>query len=155
MSTLSGFAASGIQWGSVSDWVSGVATVVAVIVALTFSLRSEREQRNAKLAAVYAWAEIAQDADRTGTLWLTNNTECPIYEWNIAVSWTDDDGEQRRASTGHSEYGLLPPGRHSFDFNSVDVALPRNDATVRVQLDFRDAQGRPFRRLSSGKLEKL
>jgi hypothetical protein len=145
----------GLQWGTVGEWVSGLATVVAVVVALTFALRSELEQRNTQLAAVYAWVEVAQDAKRTATLWLTNNTDYPIYDWRIEVSWTDEDEAQRQAETGSTEHGLLPPGRHSFAFTGVSLALPSNDTKVRVRLDFRDARGRRLRRLSSGKLEKL
>lgn len=155
MGSLAAVSVSGIQWGTVSDWVSGVATVVAVIVALTFSLRSEREQRNARLASVYAWVEVSQGIDRSGTLWLTNNAEYPIYDWHATVSWADGQGAAKQAGTGSAEYGLLPPGRHSFTFADARSELPRNDAAVSVQLEFRDAQGRRLRRLSTGKLETL
>ena len=155
MNPLAFTAQISLQWGTVGEWVSGVATVIAVVIALTFSLRSERERRNAQQAAVYAWLEVAQEAEPTGTLWLTNNTESPIYDWHIAVSWADDEGTQRQAETGSTEYGLLPPGRHSFAFTGVNGALPSNDAAVGVRLDFRDAQGRRLRRLSTGRLEKL
>lgn len=155
MGSLVFVASAGIEWGAVSDWVSGAATAVAVVVALTFSLRSERAQRNVLLASVHAWAEVAQGTERTGTLWLTNNTEYPIYEWRVEASWTDEDGTRRQVETGSEEYGLLPPGRHNFAFADASLALPSNDALVGVQLEFRDARGRRLRRLSSGKLEKL
>ncbi|WP_067464021.1 hypothetical protein [Actinomadura macra] len=146
--------AADIEWGAVSGWVSGLATTVAVIIALTFSLRSERAQRNVQFASVHAWMELTQGTERTGILWLTNNTEFPIYEWHIKVSWIDERGAEAQAETGSTEHGLLPPGRHSFAFDGARLALPSNDAMVRVQLEFRDAQGRRLRRLPSGKLEK-
>lgn len=145
--------AAGIEFGPVSEWVAGIGTVVAVVVALTFSLRAEREQRNSRLAAVYAWAEVAADPEHTGTLRIINNTESPIYDWRITVSWDGQDGAQKQAQTGFSDYGLLPPGRHAFTF-SDDGTLPSNDASLRVQLEFRDAQDRAWKRLSSGRLEK-
>ncbi|QXJ21254.1 hypothetical protein AGRA3207_002091 [Actinomadura graeca] len=155
MGSLDFAAASGIEWGAVSGWFSGAATTVAVIVALTFSLRSERMQRNTQYASVHAWVELTPGPGRTGTLWLTNHTEYPIYEWAITVSWTDEKGAEAQAETGSAEHGLLPPGRHSFTFDGAHLVLPSNDALVRVRLEFRDAQGRRLRRLPSGKLEKF
>lgn len=145
---------SDLNWGSVSDWVSGVATVVAVITALVFSLRTEREQRDNKLAAVYAWFEIIQTSAGTkGKLWVTNNTDYPIYKWEVTVAWPAGDGAETRVSTGDSDYGLLPPGKYDFGLSGADGrTLPDNDANARVELTFRDAQDRTLRRLATGKL---
>lgn len=147
---------STVAWGSVSDWVSGVATVIAVASALIFSLRSEHEQRDNKLAAVYSWFEIThRDNNGTvGTLWLTNNTDCPIYEWNVQVTWPKaNTADQQTATTGSADHGLLPPGKHPFEFTAPPEApLPPNDSVVRVELAFVDSQGHRRRRTASGKL---
>ena len=147
---------STVEWGSVSEWVSGIATVVAVTSALVFSLRSEHEQRDSRLAAVYSWFEItrAENNLSVGTLWLTNNTDSPIYEWTVLVSWPrTETPDQQTAATGSRDHGLLPPGKHPFEFSAPPEApLPANDSVVHVELSFVDAQGRQRRRTSSGKL---
>jgi hypothetical protein len=137
--------ADAVVWGPVSEWVSGVATTLAVAVALTFSLRAERAQRETQLASVYAWFELGANAmsDQAGILWLVNNTEFPIYEWDVKVSWPTGASPDVILGTGHVEHGLLPPGRHDFVLRPGDDAdLPNNDASVAVSLQFRDAAGR-------------
>jgi hypothetical protein len=140
-----------VVWGPVSEWVSGIATSLAVAVALTFSLRAERTQREAQLASVYAWFELGADAtgDQAGILWLVNNTEFPIYEWDVELSWTTGANARLTLGTGHAEHGLLPPGRHDFVLRpGEDGDLPANDASVAVSLRFRDAAGRQRKRES-------
>lgn len=145
-----------IQWGSVGDWVSGTATAIAVVVALIFSLRDEKERRDNRFAAVYAWFEIARSPNSlaTGVLWLTNNTDYPVFEWNVEVRWTKvDDSTDIRILTGATDFGLLPPGKHPFTLQDYpEEALPTNDSSVEVDLRFRDALTRPRRRLPTGRL---
>jgi hypothetical protein len=147
---------SAVNWGPVSEWVSGVATLLAVGVALVFPLRLEREQRNAKYAAVFAWFEVtrSEDGDPIGTLWVTNNTDFPIYEWTVTALWPSVGARDRSTvTTGHTDHGLLPPGRHDFVFSGgPDFDLPTNDAEVKVDISFRDASGRQRRRFATGLL---
>ena len=147
-----------VQWGAVSDWVSGVATATAVIVALVFSLRLERQQRAAELAAVHAWFELrpAADGQRGGVLWLVNDTSYPIYDWSVAVSWRAQGSEPVEIEIGRGDHGLIPPGRRA-EFtlrDSPDTPLPANDADVAVELRFRDATGRERCRMPGGKLKR-
>lgn len=145
--------AAGVQWGTVSDWISGVATAIAVIIALIFSLRAERQEQADKLAAVHAWLAVDQEGGvEAGNLWLVNSTDSPIYEWQVDLSWpTDTDAGGVQMSIGSDSYGLLPPGRYPFPVRE-HVVLPANDAHVSVELRFRDAAGKRRRRLPSGRL---
>lgn len=149
--------ASDLDWGSVSDWLSGVATVIAVVVALVFSLRAERDQRDSKLAAVYAWFAIPQtESAQGGNLWVKNDTASPLYEWSVTVTWPMSKGDTATVSTGHGDHGLLPPGTHYFPLTGTEARpLPANDADVQVEITFKDAQGRTLRRLATGKLVDL
>jgi hypothetical protein len=141
-----------MNWGSVSDWVSGIATAVAVVVALIFSLRAERHEREQKLGAVYAWFTIQRDANaESGILWLHNATEVPIYEWRVRVEYLHND-EEVEVSTGSEDLGILPPGRFSFPLHGTH-SLPSNDSAVRVKLRFRDANGRGLSRTPTGALQ--
>ena len=146
-----------MELGTVSEWVSGLATAVAVVVALVFSLRQDREQRERKLASVYAWVEL--DRDLSGdlppaTLWLINNTDFPIYEWESTVAWpSSGEAGVEKAVTGASDWGLLRPGKHDFSLaNTRERPLPSNDAHIDVELKFRDASGVLRTRLSTGRL---
>jgi hypothetical protein len=140
----------------VSDWVAGIATAVAVVVALVFSLRTERHQRDQILAAVHAWFELippTATAGPRGILKLVNDTACPVYQWHVDVQWHDNAGAAEvHVGTGELDHGLLPPGRHDFPLEAVDLELPTNDAAVEVELHFRDAEGRMRHRLSTGRL---
>jgi len=145
---------STLQWGTVGEWVSSLATLTAVVVALVFSLRTEREQRDAALAAVHAWFEVHESdtgAPRSGVLWLVNNTNYPLYEWGVVVSWSVD-GKKVEVATGQGDHGLLPPGKHDFPLETEGVQLPGNDAEVAVDLRFRDASERGRHRLPTGRL---
>ena len=140
-----------LAWGSVSDWVAGLATAAAVVVALVFSLRTERQQRDSTLAAVHAWFELAlgKDAARTGTLRLINATSYPVYEWSVEVRWADG---AMGVATSQADHGLLPPGDHHFALSADGLDLPGNDADVQVDLRFRDAEGHARHRLPTGRL---
>src|SRR6266545_354969 len=127
-----------LQWGTVSDWVSGIGTAFAVIVTLVFSLRSERQQAETHLAAVYAWFLVSRTgAAPVGELWLHNATEMPIYQWSVEVSWvpSPDNHVPVVAQTGSVIHGLLPPGKFPFALAGIEQ-LPHNDSLVQVDLRF-------------------
>lgn len=138
-----------IAWGSVGDWIAGIGTIAAVAVALVFSLRSERQQRDAHLAAVHAWFEIVPGPK--GSLRLINNTDYPVYEWSVVVTWRVGDAPFV-VRTSQADHGLLPPGHHDFALSAEGLPLPANDADVEVDFRFRDAAGNARRRLPSGRL---
>lgn len=141
-----------MAWGAVSDWVSGVATVIAVAVALVFSVRAERQKDEMRMAAVYAWFIVGPgDSPMPGQLWLHNATDLPIYRWIVRVTWMDAAGDDISVTTGSDALGLLPPGRFSFALEG-GAPLPVNDALVKVDLHFTDSRQRELRRTPSGKL---
>jgi hypothetical protein len=139
-----------IEWGSVGEWVSGLGTLLAVVVALSSALRAERQRREERLAAVYAWFTVSP-AGRA-VLHLRNATDIPVYQWELAIAWDAPDGSPVESRTGSAQYGILPPGQHDFAMGSAD-RLPANDADVRVTLRFRDAQGRRLSRTPTGYLQ--
>lgn len=152
--------ASGVtQWGSVSEWVSGIATTIAVIVALVFSMRSERDQREATLASVYAWVEIrraqTEGGGRVGVLSVANDTHYPIYKWTIRIEWDAPGGQVESHSLDESVHGLLLPGTRTLEIDEGGgVLLPSHDAAFSVDLRFCDANGQMRHRMPTGKLVK-
>lgn len=151
-----------VEWGAISDWVSGIATAIAVVVALVFSLRAERDQRNAHLAAVHAWFEGDAPSDEgsvSGSLIVVNSTDYPIYVWRAVVGWSGPTGESSQLTATSAALGLLPPGRHDYPLTTSEGGasgeLPANDAQVKVTMTFTDASGRVLQRAPGGKLRKL
>jgi hypothetical protein len=139
-------------WGPVSEWVAGVGTLAAVLVALWTSLDTERKRLNDKYASVFAWFERAPSAT-FGTLYIKNSTEYPVYKWDVTVTWNDPiSGEKITEKLGSKELGLLPPSRdaHQFDMHEkADRTLPANDADVRVDMVFQDALGRSHKNIAA------
>jgi hypothetical protein len=132
-------------WGPVSEWVSGLGTLAAVVIALWTSIDTERKRLVDKYASVFAWFERAPGAT-FGTLYIKNSTEYPVYKWEVTATWNDPtSGEKVTEKVGSKELGLLPPSKdpHQFDIHEKpDRNLPENDADVRVEMVFQDAQGR-------------
>ena len=147
---------TGIEWGAVSDWVSGIATSIAVIISLVFSLRTERHTRDAKYAAIFSWFEMLQGKDDlVCTLWVANGTLFPVYEWRVRLQWGVPGIETPiSVEVGSQNLGLLPPdAKHDFIVTLLpDTPPPVNDSQVKVDLHFRDALGRNFHRRPSGRL---
>ncbi len=146
-----------IEFGPLSNWVSGTVTLMAFIAAFVYSRRGEKQQRDERLAAVFAWFEISASADeRRGTLWVANQTDYPVYNWRVRVEWPSGDSPAVH-TLGHLDVGILPPRQqHHFVLRGDDsTPLPANDADVSVDLRFVDANGRPLRRVPGGRLERL
>jgi hypothetical protein len=139
-------------WGPVSEWVAGLGTLAAVVVALWTSLDSERKRLNDKYASVFAWFERAPSAT-FGTLYIKNGTEYPVYKWDVTVTWNDPtSGEKITEKLGSKDLGLLPPSKdpHQFDIDEkADRTLPHNDADVRVDMVFQDALGRSHKNIAA------
>lgn len=148
---------SDIQWGAVSDWFTGGATFLAATVALYYSHRGERENRDKNYASVYSWLEISPSevGNKSGTLKFKNNTNCPIYEWQVKLTWKMNNSNLESVTMNHRDggNGLLPPGDSEFYFNpQSESSLPSSDIDIKIDFWFKDALGRYCHRLPSGEL---
>lgn len=143
-----------VDWGPVSDWVAGLATLAAVVVALWTSVDTERKRINEKYASVFAWFERAPGAT-FGTLYIKNSTDYPVYKWEVVASWNDpNSGEKITEKVGSKELGLLPPSKdpHQFDIHEKpDRNLPLNDSDVRVDMEFQDVLGKSHNNSNLGR----
>jgi len=144
-----------VQWGSVSEWVSGIATSLALILALFLAVRQEIRENDGRLNAVYAWPEMHDGPDNASTwrIVVENGTTYPIYEWSIEISWVSPtDGKQIVETFGHEEGGIVIPGRNTFPDWEPSGSIPPSDSQVKVEVSFRNASDHLIRRLSTGKL---
>ena len=132
-----------IVYGPLSDWFAGAGTFAAVATALVFSVRGDRRSEDARLRAVYAWCERQQAPGRPAEwlIFVNNQTQFPITEWQVLLSWTSPSGnEVVRESIDHGTSGVVPPGRHTFPWIPSSEP-PANDAQVSVTLSFTDGSG--------------
>jgi len=141
----------GIQWGDVSSWVSGVATVAAIAVALYQSRRAERLAHQRDLTSVFAWFASAANDEGRGFLKMVNNTKSPIYRWRAIV---EDPSDGVKVSVGDIEFGLFPPGEYSHPCNA-DLAAAGNDNSTRTTLVFRTADNTWRVRDGAGVLKRV
>jgi hypothetical protein len=137
---------SAIQWGNVSGWVAGVATSIAVIVALATTIRGERSLRNSEMSAIFAWP-LKHHGTLNWTLVLANNTHYPISSWRVVLAW---DGAQD--AVGSDELGIVLPGQFEYPWIPL-TPEPKSETEVKVRLEFIDALGRRNVRLPGGGLE--
>lgn len=143
-----------VDWGDVATWVSGIATLVAVAVALVFSVRGERRQRAIEVSQVHAWVQQHSDpSDPRWKLIVSNKTDYPITRWLVLISW-DADGVGHTDTVDHEEMGIIPPGVQSFDWKSPDDP-PTTDSRLSVTISFKDGDGRTRRRLPDGALKSV
>lgn len=133
-----------VQWGNVSEWISGGATSIAVSVALATAIRTERSGKEQLLSTVFAWTIQADDG--AWALVVSNNTNYPLYSWRAELLYGDASD-----AVDQSESGILPPGRYEFPWvPSGDP--PDGEADVKIRLTFRDALGRTNVREPGGRL---
>lgn len=140
-----------VQWGDVSSWVSGVGSLLAVIIALSFAVLQRRELETERLRSIYAWVEChAQD----GWYLVVNNlTQFPVYEWSVSLQWTAPGGLVSSDSVSASEVGLMLPGLNRYAWSSHPGA-PAVDSGVAATITFVDASGDRFERSSAGALKR-
>lgn len=142
-----------IAWGTVSEWFSGVASFSAVAIALIFSSKSSRIERDTRYKAVYAWSEH-NPVDETWELVIDNSTNYPIYQWLAQIRWRPDGQDSREVDKVDSDrLGIIPPGKNRYQW-VPSKALHDSESQVHVTLIFRDATGTVCHRLSNGHLRK-
>lgn len=136
-------------------WVSGAATIAAVIVALWFSEQARRDTRHQELHRVYAWAEFAPILHPTGyddgwKLVFSNLTDLPVFRWAAAVEWTSVAGQRERMTVTNGSMGLLAPGRSECAWKPAHV--PAHETSIEVTLVFEDAAHQTWVRRRTGLL---
>lgn len=138
--------------GDLSDWVSGIATAIAVIITLFYSQRQARREDEERLHAVYAWAQH----DRKTNEWaieVRNDTHYPIYDWGIKVVAPDGTDLLAHLSPLNSSVAILTPGPQDFPWKPP-AGFDASESHVQVSITFRDARGIQRTRNHTGRLTR-
>ena len=136
-----------LQWGSAGEWVSGIGTVAAVIVALRESSVARYQARLDKLCSVGGWMEIRRQQNGTPywEITLLNSTDFPIYKW-----YAEPVGELSSWHLCSSVHGSLVPGSSNFEFPGYHGSQQAN--SVPLQISFQDRDGGIWTREPGGRL---
>ncbi len=138
-----------IQWGNIAEWVGGIATLIASIIALMFGLSEQRRQRLSKRRSQ---AEKITIYGLGNTLHISNSSNEPVFE--MAISFGVAYGAGLGYSMGSDNQVFLlrvPPGKY------VCHQKPTNPGggmhiQLGLSISFRDAAGLYWRREANGVL---
>lgn len=140
-------------FGDLGTWVSGIATFLAVIVAVFYSRRQDRRETEQLVHNVYAWMQKASNG-----LWhivVSNGTGAPIYDWAVTIKWKVDDEEVFDVYS-QDDLGMLPPAQKSWPLPlQASEVLPDNDAKIKVSIEFLDRRNQRWLRSESNMLVRV
>lgn len=150
---------SGVQWGTVGEWVSGIATLLAVIVAIwvpwwlwrrDHKLADSADERR-RSSTVTTWLEKKRDPDvppafRGPMAWfvtVTNTGEDVIHRWKVEILTRDVEGKVAWQSLGRdAQDGALTPGMSK----TFRVSMSDVEAYGVPAVEYRDALDVRWRR---------
>ncbi|MEU4160762.1 hypothetical protein [Actinoplanes sp. NPDC026670] len=147
-----------VDWGSVPDWIAGVGSVIATLLAVSGLLYEMRKRRlnearadaerraaaanQARLVSVQA--RVRGDGHRA-EFTLRNDSGAPIRTVTPVLYWADTDGVWRipRLSNGNP-HAVLGPHESATSFAEVAFGEPGppGPGAVRSAVAFTDAEGR-------------
>lgn len=140
--------------GTLGQWVSGIGSVLAVIVAVNSFVAGrrsiearERDERDAKRTAVYAWLDVFYSGGRAAGLQVNfrNDTFIPVYGWVLHLEGVGD------VHFCHLTSGPLLPGQSTRSVPPETVPIPPDPARLpRTHLIFAASNGQVWRRTYSG-----
>lgn len=150
---VSWFAVPVARFGTLGDWISGLGTVAAVVVALRESALAQSRQRIDRLCAVTAWMELErhEDGSPRWTVFVSNETKHPIYRWLVVPR--SDGGDDGVWHLCDARLGPLVPGPTQYEVPHSGGADFHTASPVELQ--FVDRDGQSWLRTSRGRLEEL
>lgn len=165
-------------WGTVADWVSGIATIATVFIGVltvvyankqhlaeirqhdeaarrdaeTFE-REKQERMRSESGRVFSWIQVETEFEgvRVAGIWLhiTNQTEAPVYDWLVRLEGHHD-------TLSCINLGPALPGVLRFDvknlLDSMLVARWAREGAPRTQIEFKASNGEHLMRDYGGRL---
>ncbi|MEV2241091.1 hypothetical protein [Micromonospora sp. NPDC049891] len=147
-----------VNWGSVPDWIAGIGSVIATLLAVSGLLyemhkrrlaeaeaAAERRAAEANQARLVSVEVRARGDGHRAELTLRNDSAAPIRTVTPVLYWADAGGTWKipRLSNGTPQAVLGP---HESATSLAEVATgepgPPGPAAVRAAVAFTDAEGR-------------
>ena len=167
------------NWGDVPTWVTGLVTAGAVSLSLLQvarertdrraeerrreddERRSDEEARRAHASQVGAWYAGMTGGPDGGTdlVGLSNASQLPVYEVVVTMVLVRGAGPREGTQIPGDDYSsraridVVPPGEWRVDLGAV--GWRGMHAHPGIEIAFRDAEGRGWKRLSTGRLEPI
>lgn len=144
-----GGSASSANLGTWGEWIAGVGSVSAAVVALSAIVIQRHEEDVRKRTALAAWMDVEVDPDRGQPYWavkVRNDTDLPVFEWGI----NSTDGSVHLCS---QENGPIVPDMSRYLLSTEQP--PDQARAVALAVEFRDRLGKLWQRDSSGQVAGL
>ena len=139
-------AAADANLGTWGEWVAGLGSVGAAVVALSAIVIQRHAEDVGKRTAVAAWMDVEVDPERAQPYWtvkIRNDTGLPIFEWGIGSA----SGTVHLCS---AEQGPIVPDLSRYLLAAEEP--PDQARAVALSLEFRDRLGTLWQRDVSGKI---
>ena len=154
-----------VQLGDVATWLTGIATVGALILAFN-QIESERairreaqkqtiEDRTREQAAkVTAWIE--GEHENAGHVAVSNSSNGSVYRIIVSVVGLSKKSVKPNAVPLDRYFlDMLPPGIRFLSRENVSFASSNFEVPLTVEIAFIDSAGRNWIRRANGKLQQL
>jgi hypothetical protein len=144
-----GGSASGANLGTWGEWIAGIGSVSAAVVALSAIVIQRHEEDVRKRTALAAWMDVEVDPASGRPYWavkVRNDTDLPVFEWGINSA----DGSVHLCS---QENGPIVPDMSRYVLSTEQP--PDQARAVALAVEFRDRLGKLWLRPSSGQVAGL
>ncbi len=147
-----------LEAGSFAKWVSGIGTLLAVLVAMAVATRDsrvrEKTEKQHQAEQVSAWPVHFGLRGKKVFVIIANNSSLPIYD--VAISYGAAYGAGNKYFTGtkmNRVVSIVPPGQYFVD----SPEHPGNGMHVKsgISISFRDSKGKFWCRDATGNLEEI
>ena len=147
-----------LEAGSFAEWVSGIGTLLAVLVAMAIATRDarvrEKTEKQHQAEQVSAWPVYFGLRNKKAFVLIANNSSLPVYD--VAISYGAAYGAGGKYLTGskmNRVVSLVPPGQYFID----SPKHPGHGMHVKlgISISFRDSGGKFWRRDATGTLEEI
>lgn len=142
-------AASAAGLGTWGEWIAGIGSVSAAVVALSAIVIQRRAEDVSKRTAIAAWMDVEIDPERGQPYWtvkVRNDTGLPVFQWAI----TSSNGSVHLCS---QENGPIVPDMSRYLLTAGEP--PDQARAVALVLEFRDRLGKLWERDVSGRVGAL
>lgn len=142
-------AATTANLGTWGEWIAGIGSVSAAVVALSAIVIQRHAEDVGKRTAIAAWMDVEVDPERGQPYWtvkIRNDTGLPVFQWAI----TSSNASVHLCSL---ENGPIVPDMSRYLLSADEP--PDQARAAALVLEFRDRLGRLWQRDASGRVGAL